>query len=200
MTSAWPGNTPDLELAERALLAELTGAVPPVPAIAGVAAQVAGALSDLEKVSLARTPVELDAAAVRRAAAMRVRVGVALATAPPVGASADQAAVAALLAEIDELLFEINGLAAEAQPLLAAALGRCRSVLVKEAIDFSEAAQRYARLEPEPDPAPAAHRQRQAPAGSSPVGPAGSGMSWPQRALLVGAAVAAAAALAFARR
>jgi hypothetical protein len=207
MTSAaWPGNAPDLELAERALLAELTGAVPPVPAIAGVAAKVAGALSDLEKVSLSRAPLEIDASPVRRAAAMRVRVGVAIATAPPAGTAADPDAVAALLAEIDELLFEVNDLAVSAPPLLVAALSRCRSVLVKEAIDFSEVAHRYERPDLEPGPASAV-RRRSRPARASPTGAQGGlRMGWRSRALWVGVAVAAAAALAlqgygyFARR
>lgn len=192
--AAWPGNAPDLELAERALLAEVTGAVAPVPTIAGVAARVAGALSDLEKVSLARAPLEIDTAPVRRAAAMRVRVGVAIATAPPAGATADSDAVAALLAEIDELLFEVNALAASAPPLLVAALGRCRSVLVKEAIDFSEVAHHYERPDLEPGPAYAMRRAR--PARASPTAAQGAGRR--KRALWVGVAVAAAAAAALA--
>jgi hypothetical protein len=67
---------------------------------------------------------------------------------PPSGSNSDAAAVAALLGEIDGLLAEVNVLAGAASPELAPALGACRNALVKEAIDFSEVAQRYVPAEP----------------------------------------------------
>ena len=141
---AWPADAPDLQLAERALRETLEGASTPV---AGVASQVARSLSGLERAALAGAPLPFDASPVRRALAMRVRVGVAFATAPPPGSSVDAAAVARLLGEIDDLLSEVNALTETAATELATALGACRSALVKEAIDFSEAAQRYTPAE-----------------------------------------------------
>jgi hypothetical protein len=141
---AWPADTPDLQLAERALRETSEGASTPV---AGVASQVARSLSALERAALAGAPLPFDASPVRRALAMRVRVGVAFATAPPPGSSVDAAAVAMLLGEIDDLLSEVNALAESAEKERATALRACRSALVREAIDFSAAAQRYAPAE-----------------------------------------------------
>lgn len=143
----WPANAPTLGIAEEALLAGLDRTPPPFPAFGAVALQVADALSDLEVKALARAPLQIDGGPIRRAASMRVRVGVAFATAPPRGASSDSASVAALLAEIDDLLAEVNALASDAPPELAPALGGCRNALVKEAIDFSEVAQRYVAVD-----------------------------------------------------
>jgi hypothetical protein len=160
---AWPADTPDLQRAERALREAWDGASEP---IADVASQVARSLSDLERAALAGAPLPFDAAPVRRALAMRVRVGVAFATAPPPGSSVDGSAVATLLREIDDLLSDVNALAEGAATEQATALGACRSALVREAIDFSEAAQRYtpAALVVEEEPLPAA-RLRPARAG-----------------------------------
>lgn len=146
-SATWPSNAPDLELAERALLAAIDGAAPPVPELAAVAGQVAGALSELERAALLGAQLELDAGALRRSAAMRVRVGFAFAAAPPPGSDSDSAAVAAFLGEIDALLSEVSALAANAPAEFAPALGACRNALVKEAIDFSETAQRYVPVE-----------------------------------------------------
>jgi hypothetical protein len=126
----------------------MDGTPPPYPALGAVATQVAGALSAIEEKALARAPLEVDGTPIRRAAAMRVRVGFAFASAPPRGSSSDPDAVATLLGEIDELLSEVNGLAASSSLELAPALGACRNALVKEAIDFSEVAQRYVAAEP----------------------------------------------------
>jgi hypothetical protein len=159
---AWPADTPDLQLAERALRETWDGSSEPV---ADVASQVARSLSDLERAALAGAPLPFDASPVRRALAMRVRVGVAFATAPPPGSSVDASAVATLLGEIDDLLSEVNALTEGAARDQAMALGACRSALVREAIDFSAAAQRYAPAElvVEERP-PAAARPGRAPA------------------------------------
>jgi hypothetical protein len=146
-SSTWPANAPDHASAEEALLAGMDRTPPPFPAFGAVAIQVADALSELEVKALARAPLQIDGGPIRRAAAMRLRVGVAFATAPPRGASSDPAAVAALLAEIDDLLSEVNALAVDAPPELAPALSACRNALVKEAIDFSETAQRYVAVD-----------------------------------------------------
>jgi hypothetical protein len=143
-TPAWPAGIPGLDVAERALRSALDASAPPDPAIGGVATRVAGELSEIEGKALRGAPLQVDSSPLRRAAAMRVRVGAALASAPPPGARADGDAVAALLAEIDDLLSDVNAVAASGSMELAAALAACRGALVKEAIDFSEVAQRYA--------------------------------------------------------
>lgn len=152
--ATWPANAPDLEVSERALLAAVDGAAPPIPELAGVAAQVAAALSDIERAALLGASPGFDATPIRRAAAMRVRVGFAFASAPPAGSNSDSAAVAAFLGEIDELLSEVNALAVNVPEELVPALGACRNALVKEAIDFSEVAQRYVPVDVEAIPRP----------------------------------------------
>jgi hypothetical protein len=100
-------------------------------------------MSRLERAVLLGEPQPVDTEPVRRAAVMRVRVAAALATAPEQGAEAiDPGAVSALLAEIDGLLSDVNALVAAAPAELQPSLEEVRNGLVKEAIDFSEAAHR----------------------------------------------------------
>ena len=101
-------------------------------------------VSELERAVLAGEPQPVDGAPIRRAAVMRVRVAVALATAPPAGTAVDEGAVSALLADIDALLSEVNTVTLGAPPELQASLESIRNSLVKEAIDLSEVAQRLA--------------------------------------------------------
>lgn len=195
--ATWPGNAPGMELSEQVLLAALEGAEPPVPELAEVAAQVAAVLSEIERAALLGASPGFDATPIRMSAAMRVRVGFAFASAPPPGSNSDSAAVAAFLGEIDALLAEVNALAADAPEELAPALGGCRNALVKEAIDFSEVAQRYVPVEVE---AAAATAPSPKVAGARVLSVREEGehpIDRRQRALLVACGVAAAAAAAF---
>jgi hypothetical protein len=70
--------------------------------------------------------------------------------------------VSALLAEIDALLSDVNTLAQSAPPELQPGLEQVRNGLVKEAIDFSEAAHRAAPSDAIPAAAPEAPRGRAA--------------------------------------
>jgi hypothetical protein len=201
----WPSNAPSLEISEEALLAGMDLTPPPFPALGAIAIQVAGALSDLEVKAIARAKLEFDGTPLRRAAAMRVRVGFALATAPPRGSTADPTAVATLLGEIDEILSEVNALAESAPAERAVGLGASRNALVKEAIDFSEVAQRY--VVRDADPIPAAPRKPAKAAKAAKAAPAPrvlSVRSEPEpgpvarsRLLLVAVAVAALVAVAY---
>jgi hypothetical protein len=157
----WPGNAPSgLEAAE-ALARGLAGDFdPPGSALATVADVVAG-LTELERSVLGGAPQPVDAEPIRRAAVMRVRVAAALALAPGPGAPVDTAAVSSWLAEIDALLAKVNGLAQAAPAELQAAVEQVRNSLVKEAIDFSEAAHGGAA-----GAAPAASPQPAAPASA----------------------------------
>jgi hypothetical protein len=92
---------------------------------------------------------------------MRVRVALALATQPSSGGAVDTVAVTALLADIDALLSDVNVIAQSAPPELQPGLEEVRNALVKEAINFSEAAQRAGTAEVAPA-APAAPRARAA--------------------------------------
>jgi hypothetical protein len=133
---AWPTEVPDAEHAADVLRKALRGLGAPIPLVAEV---VAG-LSPLERAVLGGVPQAMDGEPVRRAAVMRVRVAVALASAPPPGGEVDTGAVSALLAEIDDLLSAVNGLVASAPAEVQPSLEQVRNALVKEAIDFSEAA------------------------------------------------------------
>jgi hypothetical protein len=140
----WPGNAPSALEAAEALARGLAGDFdPPGTPLAPVADVVAG-LTELERSVLAGAPQPepqaFDTEPIRRAAVMRVRVAAALALAPAPGAPVDTAAVSAWLAEIDALLAKVNGLAQAAPAELHPAVEQVRNSLVKEAIDFSEAA------------------------------------------------------------
>jgi hypothetical protein len=136
----WPLDAPGPEKAANALRAALAGDL--AAAGAAGAAAVVQALSPLEQAVLAGEPIDFDPEPIRRAAVMRVRVAAALSSAPAPGAAVDPGAVSALLAEIDALLSEVNALAAGRPAEAAAPLEAVRNALVREAIDFSEAAQR----------------------------------------------------------
>jgi hypothetical protein len=104
-----------------------------------VVQQAIAGLSELEREVFTGGAPGLDAAPIRHAAVLRLRVALALATRPPPGASVDGAAVAELLSEIDALLGAVKGLLAAAPPEVQASLEAIRNALVKEAVDFSEA-------------------------------------------------------------
>jgi hypothetical protein len=140
---AWPAGVLGGKDAERLLAAAVTGAATePGPARA-TAAQTAEALSDLERRALADIAVPVDAALFRRASALRLRVALALGTAPPAGSPIDSAAVQALLAELDSTLAELKA-AAEGGESPHPGIALLRKVLVKEAIDLTDAVNRIA--------------------------------------------------------
>jgi hypothetical protein len=157
---AWPSNVPGQAEAADALARAFAGAVPPAGSPLAVAGDVVATLSDIERAVLAGNPQPVAAEPIRRAAAMRVRVGAALATVPSQGGEVDGAAVSAFLAEIDALLSEVNGLAAGAPPEVLPSLESVRNALVREAIDLSEAVQ---RASPPGAPVPVAPAARPAP-------------------------------------
>lgn len=95
----------------------------------------------------------IDTEPVRRAAVMRVRVAVALSSAPGAGGAVDAGALSTFLADIDALLSDVNALAAGAPADVQASLEAMRNALVKEAIDFSEAVQQARPTEAIPQPA-----------------------------------------------
>jgi hypothetical protein len=145
---AWPSNVPGPIESADALGRALAGKLDPPGTPFGSVAEVLAHLSELEHAVLSGAPQPIDTDAIRRAAVMRVRVAVALATAPAPGGEVDAGAVSALLGDIDALLSEVNALAGAAPPEVHPALEQIRNALVKEAIDFSEAAHRVQPAEP----------------------------------------------------
>jgi hypothetical protein len=160
----WPANVPSAADAAAALARALAGRIDPPGTRFGAVGDVVAHLTELERSVLSGAPQPFDLEPVRRAAVTRVRVAVALATAPAPGGAVDTAAIPALLGEIDALLSDVGALAASAPPELGPALDVVRTALVKEAIDFSEAAHRAQPAErpPEAAPAPSAPRGRAA--------------------------------------
>jgi hypothetical protein len=137
----WPADVPGTDEAAQALADGIRGVFAPAGSPLAVVAETMAAMSSLEREVLLGEAKPFDAEPIRRAAVMRVRVAVALATAPrAAGSPTDDAAVSALLAEIDALLADVAALAADVPPALQAPLEQVRNALVKEAIDFSEAA------------------------------------------------------------
>jgi hypothetical protein len=158
----WPIAVPGTAEAADALDRGLLGVYDPPGTALGAVADVVDVLTDLERAAFSDEPLAVDVGAIRRAAVMRVRVAAALATAPAPGSTVDGGAVSALLAELDGLLSEIGTLAQSAPPELQPGLEQIRNALVKEAIDFSEAAHRASPSEPIPADAPAAPRGKAA--------------------------------------
>jgi hypothetical protein len=138
----WPADGCSVGEADAALRRALEGEQSPEEPLLVVAHGVIGALSDLERAVLAGVPQPLDAAPIRAAAVMRVRVAAALAAAPAPGSGVDGAALGGLLGEIDGLLAQVGGLVAASEADVKPSLEAIRNALVREAIDFSEAGQR----------------------------------------------------------
>lgn len=138
----WPCEVPGNDAAEAALDAALDSTPAPDDRLGPVAAWICRLLTDDDvKLMSGRWP-GVDGGVLRRATAMRIRVGYASRSAPRAGAPSDAAAVSALLGEIDALTAEVAAAAAGAPEALAPIYQSLRSALVKDAIDFSEAAQR----------------------------------------------------------
>jgi hypothetical protein len=138
---AWPASIPEPAEAASALRAALAGSGRQGSPLAGLD-EVLASLADVELAVLAGEPLPIEPEPIRQAAVTRVRVAAALATVPAAGEPVDAAAVSALLAEIDGLLSRVNELASGAPEDLQPSLEAVRNALVREAIDFSEAAQR----------------------------------------------------------
>jgi hypothetical protein len=137
---AWPASILGIAEAEEALRVAVASGAAPEGSLA--IADVLASLSDVERAVLAGEPQPIDAEPIRRAAVMRARVASALATAPQPGEEVDAAVVSALIGEIDGLLTQVSEVAESAPEDLQASLETVRNALVREAIDFSEAAQR----------------------------------------------------------
>jgi hypothetical protein len=150
-SAAWPAGGPSSEEAEAALARHLAGEGDPATPLGAVTALVAATLSDLERASIQGAPVPLDPGTFRRAAGLRLRVAAALAGLPAPGSAVDAAALSGLLGEIDALLSAVAAAAKEAPQQLMPSLEAVRNGLVKEAIDFSEAAQRIAPAGAQPE-------------------------------------------------
>lgn len=160
----WPAATPGPAEAAEALARSLAGALPADVSLGAVAERVVAALSALEREVLAGDPQPFDAAPVRAAAVMRLRVAAALAAAPPPGAPVDGGALHGILGEIDRLLAEVKGLLATAPDPARPGLEAVRNALVREAIAFSESAAGRAPGDAAPAaPAPAPRRAASAP-------------------------------------
>ncbi len=147
----WPGTVIKAADAEGVLAGALSGFWPELEETRAQAERAIATLSDLERKALLFVAVPFASAPLCRAAGLRFQVLQALATAPAVEGPVDGAAVRAILAEIDAVLAELKRLEGEAPPDAQGAIGGIRRALVKEAIDFTEAAHRSS-----PSAAPAA--------------------------------------------
>jgi hypothetical protein len=139
--AAWPAGGLTFDDAEKALQKGLSGRFAGESRLRTVTEGVVNTLCALEFAVVSGDPVAVDPQPIRRAALMRLRVAAALADRPPEGSAVDQGALSAMLGEIDALLSEVNALSQGAPPDVQASLEAVRNALVKEAIDFSEAAQ-----------------------------------------------------------
>lgn len=138
----WPATAPGEDEAEAALVLHLRGKLGAEAPLAAVTRHAAAAMSELERQAVAGAAVPFDSKPIYRAAVLRLRVAAALAAAPPPPARVDEGAVQRLLGELDAVLAQVNPLAQGAPPDLQPQLEAVRNALVREAVDFSEAAHR----------------------------------------------------------
>jgi hypothetical protein len=160
-SSIWPGTVLSRSEAESVLVAAVAG-LWPQEALRPLAERVVASLSDLEKAALRGDPVTVEPSPVCRAAALRWVVTVALEAAPAPGSPVDGAAVQAILGDIDGALADLKGVGEGAGPEALPALEALRRVLVKEAIDLTDAVHRIVPSEVVAAPAAPAVAPREA--------------------------------------
>ncbi len=163
-SDTWPGTIHSWSEAESLLVAAAAG-LWPEEALRPLAERVVASLSDLEKGALRGSPLPVEPGPIRRAAALRWVVTAALEGAPEPGSPVDAAAVQTILGEIDDALGGLKdaGAGPEVQPALEA----LRRVLVKEAVDLTDAVHRIVPSEVPQEPVrrapPAPRKEEQAP-------------------------------------
>jgi len=127
--AVWPATVASIATAETLLAGALRGAGES-GAAAEAAARVASALSPDERAALTGGPVAHDPALLRAAAALRLRLDLALATVPAAGAPFDGPAAQALLGEVDAVLAQVKAASDAAEPALVTSLKPIRLALV----------------------------------------------------------------------
>jgi hypothetical protein len=147
-SGTWPGTVLSAEDAEGLLSGALVGLWPEEP-LRPLTERVLEGLSAAEKQALQLQDASLpfEAGPIRRAAGLRWQVASALATAPLPAADGtlppvDPAAVRAILSGIDAVLADLKRMSEGAGPEALRAIENVRHLLVKEAIDLTEAVQR----------------------------------------------------------
>jgi len=140
-SGTWPGTVLSASDAEGLLAGTLVG-LWPEDALRSLTERVVAGLSLAEKAALQDQVLPFESGPVRRAAGLRWQVAAALESAPPPGAAVDHAAVRAILSGIDAVLAELTRLSDGAAPEALRAIENVRHLLVKEAIDLTEAVQR----------------------------------------------------------
>lgn len=163
--AAWPSAVPSADEAEAALVLHLRGKLGPDAPLASLTRQAVAGMSELERQALGGAALPFDGGPIYRAAVLRLRVAAALATAPAPPARIDDAAVQRLLADLDAALAEVNPLAQGAPPEHRPVVEAVRNALVREAVDFSEAAHRATSA----GPPPAEVQARPAPRAAAPA-------------------------------
>ena len=149
---AWPDAVPSAAVAEALLLAMSVGRPLGDGGQLAAAEGVLSAASELERAAFAGADVPVEAAALRAAAAMRLRLDLALSTVPAGDDGANLPAAQQLVAEVDGTLDRIKALTAAAPPGVAAALEPLRLVLVESGIELAGV---VSRLAPADVPRPA---------------------------------------------
>ena|SRR6266568_215696 len=152
--AVWPATVASAAAAETLLAGALRGGRGS-GAAAEAAARVASALSPDECAALTGGPVAHDPALLRAAAALRLRLELALATVPAAGAPFDGPAAQVLLGEVDAVLAQVKAAFDAAEPALAASLKPIRLALVDGGVAFAAGINQLVPLGAgEPAPAP----------------------------------------------
>ncbi len=145
-TLVWPGTVLSATDGLAVVRAALSG-LWPEQQLRPITERLVAVLSTAEKAAAQGQKLPFDPAPVRRAVGLRWQVAAAIDTLPPLGAKVDQGAVQAILVGIDEVLAALKEQSDDAGPEALRAIEGVRHVLVKEAIDLTEALQQVAPAE-----------------------------------------------------
>ena len=135
----WPDAVPSAVAAEALLLSLAAGRAQADAALVAAAERALGGASELERAALAGADVPVEAAALRGAAAMRLRLDIALSTAPTGSAGVDQPAAQQLVADVDGVLGQLKALAAAAPAGVAPAIEPIRLAVVDGGVKLAGA-------------------------------------------------------------
>ncbi|OFX22371.1 MAG: hypothetical protein A2V77_22615 [Anaeromyxobacter sp. RBG_16_69_14] len=142
----WPGAVPSAASAEALLLSVVAGRAAGEAGQVAAAERVLAAVSALERTAFAGAEVPIDCAFLRSVVALRLRLDLALSSAPAAGCAVDQTVAEQLLADVDGILAQLKALAPSAPPGVMPALDPTRHAIVDGGVRVAGALSRLVQV------------------------------------------------------
>jgi hypothetical protein len=149
----WPGAVPSAAAGEALLLSVAAGRAGGDAIHLAAAERVLSGASEFERAALSGGDVPIDPVFLRSAAALRLRLDLALSSVPAAGCAVDQAAAQQLLADVDCVLAQVKALGPSAPPGVMPALDSTRLAIVDGGVLLAGALSQFV---PEGEARPAA--------------------------------------------